>query len=418
MSEVPLTNCIAPNFYEVHKLIRQNKYVHWWLKGGRGGTKSSFIAIEIILDIIAEPLSNAICFRKVGSNLIFSVYSQIYWAIEKLGVSNYFSKPLKEPRPIVYIPTGQKIIFWGMDDPRKIKSINLIKGYLKNSWYEELEEFDGMEEIRKVNQSTMRGGVNFRVFYSYNPPKSVNSWVNTEFRTPKKSRFVHHSVYLDVPVDWLGERFFIEAEELKKSKPRIYEHEYLGKITGTGGEVFNNVRSKVMTDEEIAVFDNIRQGIDWGFAISPFAFVKFHYDITLKEIYIFDEVKRLRFSDEEAMKLLKKRVNRNSVITADSNMPSSIERFKKNGFWIEGAKKGAESRRAGFMFLQRELNRIYIDPNRCPNALKEFTNYEYMKNRDGSWKDDYPKVNDHILDACRYSLEDYINNEVSSFDIV
>jgi len=308
-------------------------------------------------------------------------------------------------------------MFFGTDEPDKLKSIALSIGYIKNVWYEELMQFSGMEEIRKLNQSFLRGGSNFRVFYSYNPPKSLNSWVNTECRTPKENRIVHHSTYLDVPEEWLGKVFIIEAEHLKKNKPKLYEHEYLGEITGTGGEVFDNVRSKIISDKMIEEFDNIKEGIDWGFAISPFAYVKLHYDKTKKDIYIFDEIYRLQLSNDDAVKLVKNKTSRTCPIIADSNEPKSIDYFKKEGFWIEKAEKGKGSIRERMKFLSRFINRIYIDSTRCPNTLNEFVNYEYIKLKDGTWKDDFPDINDHSIDAVGYAMELIIKNTVSSFDI-
>jgi PBSX family phage terminase large subunit len=415
---VNISEIIAPLFYDLHKSIKRNEYTHYWLKGGRGSTKSSFISLEIVLDILKDPLSNAVCLRKYQANLRTSVYEQIYWAIYKLGVQRYFSKPTKNISYIEYLPTGQRILFTGCDDPDKVKSITLAIGYIKNVWFEELVQFSGMEEVRKLNQSFLRGGKNFRVFYSYNPPKSLNSWVNSECRIPKKNRIVHHSTYLEVPVDWLGETFIIEAEHLKKTKPNLYNHEYLGEITGTGGEIFDNVRSKIISDEEIAKFDLIREGIDWGYAISPFAYVKLYYDKTRKDIYLFDEIYRLQFSNDDAVKEVKKKTSGTCPIVADSNEPKSINFFEKNGLWIEGAEKGKGSIIERMKFLTRFVNRIYIDPERCPNSMNEFTNYEHTKLKDGSWKDDYPDKNDHTIDGVGYAMEKYIKDEVGSFDIV
>jgi len=418
MEGIKLTNCIGKSFYKLYYHILNNVYTHYWLKGGRGSLKSSFIAIMIVLDIISDEKSNAICFRKFGNTLLSSVYNQIFWAINILGVQNYFSTPKKIPVPIVYLPTGQKILFWGMDDPQKLKSIKIIKGYLKNVWFEELEQFCGMEEIRNVCQSILRGGDIFRVFYSYNPPKSVNSWVNSECLIPKNSRIIHHTTYLDAPVDWLGKRFILEAEELKKNKPEFYKHEYLGIITGTGGEVFTNVKSRRITDLEISKFDNLRQGIDWGYSLHPFAFVKMHYDLKKRDLYIFDELVRVHMSDIDAMKILRTKVNRNVVIVADSNENKTIDKYANNGFYIEGAVKGSGSRNPSFKFLQRETYNIYIDPVRCRNTLREFINYEYQKKRNGEFIAEYPKINDDCIDAVRYALEIYIKNTPSIFDVL
>lgn len=258
-----LQECIAPSFYDVHKDIKQGKYTHYWLSGGRGSTKSSFVAIEMILGIMSDPDANGVVLRKVKDTLNESVKDQLIWAIEALGVSRYWDTP-ETKLVLTYTPTGQEIRFRGADNPRKIKSLKFVKGYAKLIWYEELDEFTSMEEIRMINQSLMRGGKKFSVFYSYNPPKSANNWVNTEAQLTRTDRLTHHSNYTTVPVDWLGEQFIIEAEHLKSVKPQSYEHEYMGSVTGTGGEVFSNVQIRRISDEEIADFYNVRRGLDYG----------------------------------------------------------------------------------------------------------------------------------------------------------
>ena len=238
-----LTDIIAPSFYDLHYDITDGKYTHYWLKGGRGSTKSSFISVEIILGMMQNPEANAVAIRKVGLYLKDSVYEQLVWAIEKLGVSHLWKQKLS-PLELIYIPTGQRILFRGADKPQKLKSTKVSKGYIRYIWYEETAEFNGMEEIRTINQSLMRGGNDFNVFYSYNPPKSQRNWVNKEVLTEQEGKIVHHSTYLTVPIKWLGEKFFKEAEHLKATKPENYNHEYLGEVTGTGGTVFTNITQR------------------------------------------------------------------------------------------------------------------------------------------------------------------------------
>lgn len=262
---IKLRDIIIPAYYEAHKDIKERKHTHYWFKGGRGSTKSSFISIEIIYNIIKDSECNAICFRKIGKDIEESVYNQILWAIDILGVNQYF-KAYKSPYRIIYLPTGQVITFRGLDDATKTKSIKLKNGYYKISWFEELDEFAGLEEIRKAEQSIMRGGNEFIAFKSYNPPQNVNSWVNKEVQHDRADRLIIHNSYLDVPPEWLGEQFFIEAEYLKKLNELSYRHEYLGEVTGTGGLIFQNAKDIRLTDEEIKRFDNVREGIDWGFA--------------------------------------------------------------------------------------------------------------------------------------------------------
>ena len=146
---ISLSDLVAKVYWKVWKAAKNNEYTHFWLKGGRSSAKSSFISLAIVLLLILDPDANAICFRKVGDTIRNSVYEQIKWAIEMLGLGDYF-RYLVAPLEIVYIPTGQKIMFRGVDDPQKIKSLKLAKGYFKLAWFEELAEFAGMEEVNNV----------------------------------------------------------------------------------------------------------------------------------------------------------------------------------------------------------------------------------------------------------------------------
>lgn len=402
VTEIKLSNIFAPTFQKVWKLIKSGKYTEYWLKGGRASTKSSFISLALVLLIISDPKANCVCFRKVENTLATSVFEQILWAIEKLHLNKFF-KATVSPMAITYLPTGQKILFRGLDDPRRIKSLKSYKGYFKLAWFEELDEFGGMEEIRKVTQSLMRGGDSFIYFYSYNPPNTTANWVNQEATFPKDTRYVHHSTYLDVPKEWLGKDLFLEAEHLKKQDELAYRHEYLGEACGNGKQIFRNVEARVLTPQEMADFDNLRQGVDWGYVTSAFAFVKLHYDITRRAIYIFDEIYEAGLLNEQAAARVKSIYNIGTTVYADSAEPKSIADFNSRGIFTRPAVKGPDSRKFGIKWLQN-LDKIYIDPNRCPNALKEFTLMELEKDRAGNWKDEPPKVNDHCIDAVRYSL--------------
>lgn len=404
-----LTDIIAPSFYDLYYDVEDNRHTHRWLKGGRGSTKSSFISVMIILGMMQNPDANAVAIRKVGLYLKDSVYEQLVWAIEKLGVSHLWKQKLS-PLELVYIPTGQRILFRGADKPKKLKSTKVSKGYIRYIWYEEVDEFDGMEEIRTINQSLMRGGADFDVFYSYNPPKSKRNWVNQEVLTEQDNKIVHHSTYLAVPTEWLGEQFFIEAEHLKKTKPDAYAHEYMGEITGTGGEVFTNIKLERITDEQIKSFDKIRRGIDFGYAADPFVYVTAHYDSKHKRLYIFDEIYKKGLSNAKAAELIKSRAQYNQIIICDSAEPKSIAELRNLGLRVKGAKKGPDSVEYGIKFLQ-SLEEIIIDNIRCPNTADEFYNYGLIPDGNDGFKDGYPDKDNHTIDAVRYALEDDTSNK-------
>ena len=406
--EIRLSDLIAPQFYDIHWDILEGKHTHYKLYGGRGSTKSSFVSLEIIYGMMQDPNANAACFRKVGNTLAESVFEQLLWAIDALEVGHLWKVTLS-PLRLTYKPTGQRIVFRGCDDPNKSKSIKLRKGYFKYIWYEERAEFEGDEDERKINQSLMRGGDKYVVFYTWNPPKSLNSWVNQDVLQVRADTLCSHSTYLTVPRSWLGEQFFIEAEELKKRKRMAYRHEYLGEATGTGGKVFDNVILREITDEEIAIFDKIKQGLDFGFAADPLAFERMHLNKKQRRLYIFAELYQVNLKTRKAVAEIKKLNPDNKIITADSEEPRSISSFNELGLRVYPAKKGPGS--VDFGYLSDDLDEIIIDPVRCPNAAREFSSYELEKDKNGNFKGSYPDKDNHTIDAARYALEDEMVNK-------
>ena len=175
-----ISNCIGKSFYSLHNDIKNHKHTYYDLTGGRGSLKSSFVSVEIVYNMMKaeNKYKHAVVYRRVGDTLETSVYSQIEWAIDKLGVSHLW-KLTKSPMRATYLPTGQRIIFKGLDHAQKSKSIKVPFGYIAYLWFEEFDEFAGEEEIRKVQQSVIRGGNDFIVFKSMNPPKSRQNWANS-----------------------------------------------------------------------------------------------------------------------------------------------------------------------------------------------------------------------------------------------
>jgi PBSX family phage terminase large subunit len=352
----------------------------------------------------------------------------VEWGIRQLGLEKWFTIPKSYANPIVFEPTGQQIIFLGLDDPNKVKSIKLPFGYIGITHFEELDQFSGENEIRKVLQSTMRGGDKFWDFRTFNPPISKNNWANeyAEIAETRADTLVVRNTYLDVPVDWLGQQFFEEAEELKKISPQAYEHEYLGIATGTGGDVFKNA-CDLDTEQLVPIadyygntlkqvpmwqtFDRIYNGMDWGFAKDPTRFVRMHFDKKCLDLYIFDEYNTVKARSEEIYNEIynvRKLVKNDELVTADSGGGGTfaIADFKAFGAFIRPAEKGADSIRYGIKWLQG-LRHIYIDKRRCPYTYKEFVNYEYEQDRDGNFISAYPDYDNHSIDAVRYALEKY-----------
>lgn len=402
MSKVLLSEVIGGAFYPVARDVFAHGHTHYNISGGRGSLKSSFVSIVVPLLLIQNPNTHALVLRKVGNTLERTVYNQYIWALDALGMGKLW-KAKKSPMELIYLPTGQKIMFSGADDPLKIKSIKAPNGYIAVTHFEELDQFAGREEIRNVLQSTMRGGSLYWNFETYNPPISRDNWANKDSTEERPDRLCHKSTYLQAPPEWLGEQFLEEAEHLKEVDERAYRHEYLGEPTGTGGNVFENIELRTITNEEISQFDRIYQGVDWGWYPDQFAFIRIHYDRAHETLYLIDEIYANKLTNEASAQMIKDKGYTDTYITCDSAEPKSIADYRSFGLPAKGAVKGAGSVDYGFKWLQKR--KIVIDRKRTPNAAEEFLSYEYERNRAGEILSGYPDGNDHILSATRYAME-------------
>ena len=393
---------IAPGFAGVLGDVLVHGHTHYDLPGGRGSMKSSFVSLMVVFLLLLEPTAHALVLRKVANTMRDSVYAQYLWALEQLGVQQFFDCRLS-PMELVFRPTGQKILFRGADDPMKIKSIKVPFGSTPVTHFEEKDQFAGRAEIRTILQSTMRGGDRFWNFESYNPPLSRDNWANLDTAAERPDRLCHHSTYLEAPKEWLGEQFVAEAESLKLSDERAYQHEYLGLAVGTGGNVFENLELREIRDDEMRGFDRIYMGVDWGFAPDPFAFIRLHYDPARETIYLLDELCVLRQTNTLTAEELLRRGYQDGVITCDSAEPKSVADYRSFGLNARAAVKGPGSVEYGMKWLQGR--KIVIDRRRTPEALREFSRYEFERDRDGNFISGYPDKDNHLIDAVRYALE-------------
>lgn len=401
---------ISSSFVDINRMIDERQYREYYLEGGRGSTKSSFISEKIIELLENNPRMCCVVLRKVKDTLKDSVFTQLEWAIDTLsetyiGIKDRW-KLTKSPLEITNNITGQKIYFRGADDYGKIKSLKTPKGmYVGITWYEEFDQFAGMEEVRKINQSLIRGGEDFIQFYSYNTPASTMHYVNVEKIIPKATRIVHLSDYRTVPKNWLGQAFIDEAEYLQSVNERLYQNEYLGLMTGTGGNVFENVELREITDKEIETYDYTYQGLDFGWYPDPLAWVKCCYNPSQRTLYIYDEFVVNKMSNADVWEHLKeeKGVGNDDMIIADSAEPKSIGDFRMYGSAMRGAEKGPESVKYSMKWLSA-LAKIVIDPKRCPISAQEFSTYEYQQDKDGNYISGYVDENNHCIDATRYAL--------------
>lgn len=401
---INLTDIIAPAFYSVHWNILDGKHTYYDLYGGRGSTKSSFISVEIVFGMMQDAengiKSNAVVFRKVKDTIAESVYEQIQWAIEALGASDEW-EPRFSPMKFIYKKTGQTITFRGLDKAKKTKSIKKSQGYFKYLWFEELDEFAGAEEIRTVQQSVIRGGSKFVVFKSFNPPISRSNWANVYVSEPREDSLRHKSDYTTVPPEWLGQQFIDDAEHLKKTNLRAYEHEYLGEPVGLGTNIFEFLDIRTITDKEIEKYQSIYQGQDWGWWPDPKAFIRVAYVPSKEEVVLLDELGGNKIPVKEMAKKIKAKGYDDYIVYCGLDDDEFVVDFRDAGLPARQAIAGPGSRRYTFEWLQ--CRTLVIDPARTPRAYKEIINYEHELDGNGEVIADYPDGNDHWIDALRYA---------------
>ena len=429
-----VSSLIIPKFYPAHDYIRGHQYTVYWLEGGRGSTKSSFVAIQIILGMMRDPMANAVCIRKVASTLRDSVLATLVWAINALGVADRWGVG-KSPPEMVYKPTGQVILMKGLDEPAKMKSIRPKHGYFNYLWFEEVPELGGMHEVRSVEQSVMRGGTNFIEFITYNPPNDPHAWVNKEAVARRaaetKARaaglrtdtYIIHSTYLDVPEDWLGPAFIKKAKHLQATDPLAYDHEYLGKAVGRADAIIFSGRYRIEAFTPQPHWAGPYQGVDWGFANDPTFATRWWVDNTFREgmkkrLYCEYEAVGAGVDMDDIPTLFGKIPDfKKYKIRADNSRPETISHVRRMGFDIEPAEKWAGSVEDGVeWFKQFE---IILHP-RCVHMHEEARLYAYKV--DKLTGDVLPVIVDkfnHGWDSGRYAMDRLIKKAPEGlFDVL
>lgn len=416
---VRLKDIYLPNFADFHKAFKNDYYTFYVLKGGRGSGKSAQIGTDIILEMMKKPVS-ALVVRKIGNTIGTSVYEQLLWSIEQLKVDHLWSTKGSKTEKLLltYIPTGNKIYFRGADNPKKIKGLKDSKFPVAIAWLEELDEFRTEEEVTTIVNSVIReelkNGLKYKIIYSYNPPKRKHSWINKKFEsvTIPKNYFIHKSDYRTNR--FLSKQFLEEAYNVKELKPQKYKWEYLGEPIGSGVVPFDNLIFEEITDQQISTFDNIRQGLDWGYGADPASVVRMHFDKKREKLYIFGQIYGVKISNKELARRIKANGWDNNEIIADSAEPKSIDNLKdEHGVRrIVGAKKGPGSVETGEKWLD-ELQAIIIDPVRCPDVAREFESIDYETDKNGNVKNRLVDKDNHTIDAVRYATEKDIRRKVA-----
>lgn len=427
---------ISPTFCEVSRAIDLGKANRIMLKGGRGSTKSSY-AYQKILDVfLHRPYAQWICGRRYANTLRRSCFANVLWAIAKRGMS--VGKPgegcdfdkTTSPMEITYNKTGQKILFYGLDEPEKLKSITFEdpKAKIELLLLEEYNQLACAEDARNVRQSVFRSDYSLEIDV-YNPSPDDMQWTNQEARLKEPGKLVHHSSYLDVPEEFIGKRFIEQAEQLKVINPKAYANEYMGEETGLTGTVFENVVAQSITYEDRLQLKWIRCGVDWGYQNDPFVWLMVGYDRKTRTLYIIDEVFNTETLDEANINEVKRHLverddkgqpiytnegkpvyNRNkpqNEIRADAAAPKDIATWRHAGMAIMGASKRVPVD-DGIRWLQKR-KAIVIDRERCPLAFQEFSRYRALEDDEGKFKG-YPDKDNHTIDAVRYAVFDLISD--------
>lgn len=410
---IPITD-ITVDFVEVyravHKAFSDGSLREVISKGGRGSIKSNFWSALAEETIYNDPQAHVVFTRRYKTDLRGSVYNQFLKTVTRhnnLDEWDFTTSPMEA----TYKKTGQKVIFVGCDKPISLKSYNLPFGYVKLLIHEECDEMAGVEQMDNVEDTFLRNDTPSIDIKIFNPPKSVDNFMNQYVIDcqNKTGTLICHSYYYNVPVEWLGQRFFDRAEWFKENKPMYYANNYLGEVTGTGGLVFDNIEEREITDAEIDAMEHFNHGLDFGFAIDPLAYGKMFYNKKEHSLYFIDEIYEVKMSNEVAIERIEKIAGKD-YINADSAEPRTINEFNQKGLNVLPVKKGKDSVNRGMKWLQ-DLNKIVIDKKRTPNAYKEFTTYEYETDREGKYISKYPDKNNHYIDCTRYAMEKEINSK-------
>lgn len=405
---LPITD-ITTDFVNVYRLIHEvwngESDVHEIIsKGGRGSIKSNFWAAIVEETIYNDDQAHCVFTRRYKTDLRGSVYNQFMKTIIRHGRIDDWEFTTS-PMRAVYKKTGQQVLFVGADKPISLKSYNVTFGYVKMLLHEEADEMAGVAQMDNIEDTFLRSDTPALDVKIFNPPQSANNFMNAyvDEKRNDPSTFIAHSYYYNVPKKWLGKRFFERAEWFKQHKPRYYQNNYLGEVTGTGGVIFDNVETRKLTDEFIQELPYFYYGLDFGYE-HPQVFIKAYYDSDTDILYPVEEVYSRRCKNSTFARKINK--YKNVEILADSARPDNIKEMQDWGFDIIGAKKrwGANNGRDYCWEWLRQCNKIVVDPERTPHLYKELTTLEFEQLKDGTFSSEYPRLNEDCIMALIYGL--------------
>ena len=404
---IPITD-ITIDFVEVYRAVHESfatgKYREIISKGGRGSIKSNFWAAIVEETIYNDPQAHVVYTRRYKSDLRGTVYNQFMKTVKRHDMLDEWDFTTS-PMMARYKKTGQTVWFLGNDKPISAKSATLPFGYVKLLIHEECDEMRGTDEMNNIEDTFLRADVNAIDVKVFNPPKSARNFMNEYVNDKRKDEktYICHSYYYNVPVQWLGQRFFDRAEWFKQNKPRHYANNYLGEVVGTGGNIFDNLECRTITDSEIDAFGRIYNGLDWGYE-HPTTFIRAYYDNDTDTLYPFYEVWAKKCKNGTFARKLKD--FKNVEIICDSARPDAIAEFQDWGFDAIGAKKrwgSSHGRDYCWEWLQ-QTTKIVIDPERTPHLHEEMTKLEFEQLKDGTFSSQYPTLGEDCICALIYGL--------------
>jgi len=380
------------------------------LIGGRASKKSTTTSLWLIENIMKYPGANALVVRKIYKDHKDSTYAQLKWAIRRLKVEHLWESTT-HPLEVTYKPTGQKILFRGLDDPQSITSITVEIGYLCWAWFEEFYQVSNEQDFDMVDGS-IRGAIPAPLFKQITG--TMNPW-NEKHWIKKRFFDVVDETAFTLRTDYTCNEFIDDADrqwfdELRKKNPRRYRVEGLGEWGVAEGLVFDNWEEREF-DKDVLIKSrpHIESafGLDFGYTADPTGLACMLVDIKAKELYLFDEHYQKGMLNNEIADMLKYKGYAKERIVADSAEPKSIDEIKSYGIdRIVGARKGKDSIMNGIQFLRQF--KIIVHP-RCTNTVLELNNYAF-ESKDGQLMNSPIDAYNHIIDPMRYGCERFMNS--------
>lgn len=404
---VDITSDFVELYRTVHEAFENGKVREIISKGGRGSIKSNFWAGIAEETIYQDSQAHVVYTRRFKTDLRGSVFHQFQKTIIRHNKQDEWEFKTS-PMMAIYKKTGQCVLFVGCDKPISLKSYNLPFGYVKLLIHEECDEMAGIEQMDNVEDTFLRSDTPALDVKIFNPPKSKNNFMNayTEECRSKEGTKVFHSYYYNVPIKWLGQRFFDRAEWFRLNKPLYYANNYLGEVTGTGGAIFDNIEERKITDQEIEAMGFFNYGLDFGYE-HPQTFIICHYDSEKDVVYPIHEVYSKRCKNSTFARKIAK--YKKCEIICDSARPDNIAEMADWGFNVLGAVKRWQNKGRAYAWeWLQQANKIVVDPERTPHLYHELTTLEHEQLKDGSFSSEYPTLGEDCTMALIYSLNKII----------